>query len=71
MSFVVRAQRPVVPTQAPLEPLDIGSFFWGMVTGGIVMVVIGGVVLYFTWPAFLALLKSIGLYALIAPQIMG
>ena len=79
MSFVVRPQPPkTVAANTPflqvppqLQPQDIGSFMWGMVAGGIVMVVLGGVILYFTWPAFLALLKSLGLYALIAPQIMG
>lgn len=79
MSFIVRAQPARAVTVAPppvdlgrlaatLQPQDVGSFMWGMVAGGIVMVVVGGVVLYFTWPAFVGFLKMLGLWQLIGPQ---
>jgi len=62
-SFVVRAEKPeqLVETQQQLavDPPDIGSFLWGMVAGGIVVVVIEGVVLYFTWPIFLGFIKGL------------
>jgi hypothetical protein len=32
------------------DPFDLGSFTWGMVAGGIVVVTVEGVVLYFAWP---------------------
>jgi len=47
----VEAQiKAVVPT------FDLGSFGWGMLTGGILMVVAGGVILYFAWPTLAAIL---------------
>jgi len=39
------------------DPWDWASFGWGVLTGGVITIVIGGVVLYFTWPYLLAFLK--------------
>lgn len=64
MGIAVRAM-PVETRQVPAKPMQIESFFWGMVAGGVVMVVVGGVVLYFAWPLVGAGLKTLGLMQLV------
>ena len=44
--------------QSSGDPPDVGSFLWGMLAGTIVMVVIEGVVIYFTWPFLVGALKG-------------
>jgi len=52
----------VIPEEAsenPDNPWDWASFGWGMLAGSVVTVVIGGIILYLTWPYLLALMRGL------------
>lgn len=56
IGFIHRPESMSEPVQQQVVPtaFDLGSFGWGILTGGIIMVVIGGVAVYFAWPTIAA-----------------
>lgn len=64
MSFVVKVNpKKAYATNVPAGTLgDWGSFLWGFVAGGIAVTVLGGVVLYFTWPYIISMMKTVPLF---------
>lgn len=60
MGFVVKVSPEEVA--AMIDPWDWDSFTWGFTIGGIVITTLGGIILYFTWPYIIGLMKTIPLF---------
>ena len=52
------------------DPLDIGSFLWGMVAGAAVTVALGAAALYLAWP-FLVKTFAAGELARAVKEVVG
>ena len=72
MGFVVRVQPKDVVKTAEVRTLwDWDSFKWGFTIGGICVVAAGGIILYFTWPFIISMMKTIPLFGAVVEEAKG
>lgn len=63
-----RSEASNLQTRKLGNPYDPESFQWGMAAGGVIVAVVGGVVLYFTWPYIIATFQTFPVWKEIAAQ---